>query len=169
MAAQSPNRRAGAYVKGFAMPYQGLADGFYFAVQRPATKRVDHYGILDIGNRRGAPSSDGLGAVILHQRPPGITANWLRDTGDWLVLHKIEDEAGALERLRIALTDPAYAVLRHNCEHFVRFVAFGVWESKQLQGAVGLAGLAVVAIAAFHSERPRSRPRRKRTRSARAA
>lgn len=73
------------------------------------------------------------------------------------MLHKIEDESAALKRLRIALTDAAYAVLRHNCERFARFITFGVWESKQLRGAFGLAGLAVVAIATFHDEHPRSR------------
>ncbi len=33
------------------------------------------------------------------------------DTGDWQLMHRIEDEAAALERLGIALTDTAYAAL----------------------------------------------------------
>jgi hypothetical protein len=153
------------------MSYQGYPDGLYLVTERSAAKGVDHYAILDIGNTRAAPSMDEFGPVILHQRPPAITANWLHETGDWQVLHKIEDEAAALERFRIALTNPAYAVLRHNCEHFARFVAFDTWESKQLQAAGWVAGLAVLVIAAFNDEgqRPRSRRRQRRTKSARAA
>lgn len=153
------------------MHYQGCADGLYFAVQRSAAKGFDHYGIIDIGNRRRASSMDKLHPVVRHQRPPGITADWLRDTGDWQLTHRIADEAAALERIRIALTDPVYAALRHNCEHFARWVAFGVWESKQLQAAGWIAGLSMLVIAAFNDEvqRPRSRRRPRRTRSARVA
>ena len=153
------------------MPYHDCADGLYFAVQRSAAKGFDHYGIVDIGNRRRAPSVDNLHPVVLHQRPPGITADWLRDTGNWQLMHRIEDEAVALERLGIALTDPAYPALRHNCEHFARWVAFGVWESKQLQVVGWIASLSMLVITAFNDEvqRPRSRRRPRRTRSARAA
>ena len=133
MASQRPNRQAGAYVNGSAMPYKGLEDGSIslFNGRPPRGSIITAFSILAID----APSSDALGPVILHQRRPSNTANWLRDTGDWLVLRKIEDESAALERLRIALTDPAYAVLRHNSERFARSVAFGVWENKQLQAS----------------------------------
>jgi len=134
-------------------------------MQRSAEKGVDHYGILDIGNRRGAPL-DGPDPVIMHQRPPRITANWLYETGTWRVLYKIPDEDAALERLRLALYDPTYAVLRHNCEHFARFVAFGVWESKQVQAGgwvvIGLITLAVMAPSEERSQLRRRRPKVRR-------
>jgi hypothetical protein len=91
------------------VPYQGLDDGSIspFNGRPPRGSIIEAFSILEID----APSFDALGPVIFHQRRPSSTANWLRDTGDWLVLHKIEDESAALERLGIALTDEAYAVL----------------------------------------------------------
>jgi hypothetical protein len=59
--------------------------------------------------------------------------------------------------MRIALTDPAYAPLRHNCEHFACWVAFGVWESKQLQAAGWIAGLSMLVAAAFERDLGRRR------------
>jgi hypothetical protein len=148
------------------VPYQSLADGLYFVMQQSPAKGVDHYGILDIGNRRGAPS-DGPDPVVIHQLPPRITANWLHETGTWCVLYKIPDEAAALERLRLALYDPTYAVLRHNCEHFARFVGFGVWESKQVQAAGWMVGgLVTLAVMASGDEHPRPRRRRPKVRRA---
>jgi hypothetical protein len=148
------------------MPDKGLADGLYFVRQRSIEKRVDHYGILDIGNRR-RNLRFGRAPVILHQVRPRIRADWLRNTGRWQVLHKIEDEAAALGRVEIALTDPNYVLLRHNCEHFARFVAFGTWESKQLQAAGLLTGM--VALAIIATDDGHDVPRRRRRNARRAA
>jgi hypothetical protein len=149
------------------MPYQGLADGLYFVRQYSREKGVDHYGILDIGNRRRAPGYSGT-PVILHQLRPRIRADRLHKTGTWQVLYKIDDEAAALKRVKIALSDPDYALLRHNCEHFARFVAFGVRESKQLQAAGWLTGIITLAIIGTEDEplRPRRRKPKSRRRAA---
>src|SRR5689334_9271390 len=111
------------------MPYQNFPDGLYFARQ-PATKAGvgAHFGIIDIGNRRRAPTRR-RDPVVMHLRQPGIVTNWLRETGTWQVIERIRDERGALERLRIAARyNPRYAIHRDNCEHFARFIAYGRWE-----------------------------------------
>ncbi len=47
------------------MPYQGLADGLYLVMQRSPGKAIDHYGILDIGNRLAVGGADGINPVAL--------------------------------------------------------------------------------------------------------
>ena len=133
------------------MSYQGYPEGLYLVVQKSTEKGVDHYGILDIGNRLGMPGADGINPVIVHQCPPGIRADWLQNTGAWSVRGKITDEPYAIERYKAALANPAYDLFGHNCEHFARFVATGVQESTQLQAAGWVAGLAVLALVAFNS------------------
>jgi hypothetical protein len=137
------------------VPYQNLADGLYLVTQRSAAKGVDHYGILDVGNRLRVPGADGTNPVVVHQCPPGIRADWLQDTGAWEVLGRITDEPYAVARYHTALANPAYDLFGHNCEHFARFVATGVRESKQLQAAGWIAGLATLVIVASAEERPK--------------
>jgi hypothetical protein len=151
------------------MPYQDYADGLYLATHWSANKRVEHFLILDIGNRLGIEGVDGSNPVVVHQCPPMIRTDWLQDVGACLLRTKIEDEAAAIERLHFALRNPQYALFFHNCEHFARWVAFGVWESEQLQAAGWVVGLTAVAIAALDDEPQRSRSRRRRRTSARAA
>jgi len=62
------------------VPYQGFPDGLYLVMQRSVGKGIDHYGILDIGNRLGVRGADGINPVIVHQSPSGITADWLGQT-----------------------------------------------------------------------------------------
>lgn len=143
------------------MPYRGYPDGLYFAVQRPSRKRVRHYGIVDIGNRCRVQEVDGGEPMVLHQSPPAIRIDRLRDTDGWFLLCKIEDESAVISRVNVALHDPTYKLFWHNCEHFARFVAFGVRESKQLQAAGWVAALTALAVASLNEEAPRSRPRRK--------
>lgn len=131
------------------MPYQGYEDGLYLVKQKSIDKGVDHYGILDIGNRIHHPNVDGINPVLIHQTPPHIKLDWLQDTGAWDVQGKITDEKMAIERIKHALKDPAYNLLGNNCEHFSRFVATGKRESTQVQAVVAMAGLAVIAIAAL--------------------
>ena len=130
------------------MPYQGLTDGLYLVMQRSPGKAVDHYGILDIGNRLAVGGADGINPVVVHQTPPGIKADWLQHTGEWRVLGRITDEPFAIARYRAALANPKYDLFGHNCEHFARFVATGVRESKQLQAAAVVAGLAALVMVA---------------------
>ena len=168
-----PQRATDAYTKGrgYPMLYQVYADGLYLATQPPANKRVEHFLIADIGNRLGTVGVDGSRPVVVHQCPPMIRTDWLQDVGGCFLRYKIEDEAAAIERLQFALHDPQYAVLWHNCEHFARWVAFGTWESKQLQAVGWIVGLTAVTIAALNDESQRRRSHRRRTRSglARAA
>lgn len=126
------------------MPYQQYSDGLYLLKQRSQAKPVDHYGILDVGNRLGIPQVNGLLPVVVHQRPPSVTISWLQDTGSWTVLAKITDESDALQRMRAALQNPDYDLFGHNCEHFARYVATGRKESTQLQAIGVVAGLAAI-------------------------
>ena len=87
-------------------------------------------------------------SVVVHQTPPGIKADWLQHTGEWRVLGRITDEPFAVARYRAALANPKYDLFGHNCEHFARFVATGVRESKQLQAAAVVAGLATLVMLA---------------------
>jgi hypothetical protein len=131
------------------MPYQGIPDGLYLVRQHSQEKRVDHYGIIDIGNRLRYPHAPQ--PVVIHQSPPSIRADWLQTTGAWAIVGKIEDEAGAIARVNQAATNPAYDLLVHNCEHFARYVATGTRESTQVQGVVAIAGL--VGLVVFLSTR----------------
>jgi hypothetical protein len=84
------------------------------------------------------------------------------------LLGQITDEWYATQRYQIAIGNPAYSLFGHNCEHFARFVATGIPESKQLQAVGWVAGLAVLVPAGASAELQRPR-RRRRARSALAA
>ena len=129
------------------MPYEHLDDGLYLLKQKSAEKGVDHYGILDVGNRLRHPEVVAqVQPVVVHQRPPRIQLDWLQNTGQWQVLGKITDEADAIVRMMAAAKNPKYDLFGHNCEHFARYVATGRHESTQIQAAVVLAGLAAIAF-----------------------
>ncbi len=130
------------------MAYQDLADGLYLLKQKSEAKGVDHYGILDVGNRIGHLNVDGKHPVVIHQTPPTIRLDWLQDTGAWDVLGRITDEEAAKARMTAAFNNPNYDLFGHNCEHFARFVATGRSESTQLQAAGFIAGLAALAFIA---------------------
>jgi hypothetical protein len=136
------------------MPYQGLADGLYLA-KRPAltTKIVDHFGVIDIGNRLGYPLPPMAEPtpVVIHQTAEGLKAEVL--SGQWNIEARIDDESGAKARIQTAMATPDYDLFGNNCEHFARFIASGVKESKQLQVAafVGIAGLAIWGLSNLES------------------
>ena len=130
------------------MPYQGYPDGIYLLRRPASTKPLDHYAVLDVGNRLGFINSDGRQPVVLHQTPPRIRFDWLQDTGAWEVIGHVLDEEDAIHRLHYALQSPDYALFRNNCEHFARFVATGSHESKQIQASVVMAGLAMLIYSA---------------------
>lgn len=133
------------------MPYQGYMDGLYLVKQRSQTKVVDHYGILDIGNRLRHPHADGINPTVLHQTPPQVRIDWFQDTGTWEVLGQITDEAMAMNRLAQAAQNPNYDLFGNNCEHFARFVASGKRESTQLRAAAIATGLGVLTVLALRS------------------
>ncbi len=118
------------------MPYRDISDGLYLVKQKSSEKVVDHYGILDIGNRLNHPQGNGINPVIVHQTPPSIKINWFEEVGgDWEILGTITDENMAKERMNMLLENPLYDLFGNNCEHFARFVATGKRESTQLQTA----------------------------------
>jgi len=130
------------------MPHQQLADGLYLLKQRSPEKGVDHYGVVDVGNRLALPNVDGSHPVVVHQTPPSIAFNWLKDTGTWNVLGRITDEPEAIQRMKKALENPGYDLFGHNCEHFARYVATGRRESTQLQAVGVMASLAALVYVA---------------------
>jgi len=131
------------------MPYQEYSDGLYLVMQNSQEKGVNHYGILDIGNRIQHPEVNNTHPVVIHQTPPKIQLSWLQDTGLWNILGKITDEAMAIERIKQASQSPNYSLFGHNCEHFARYVATGKKESTQIQAAVVIAGFAALTLAAL--------------------
>jgi hypothetical protein len=124
------------------MPSSVLPPGLYLLMQHSPSKGVEHYGILDTGNRLGY----GLQPVVIHQTPPGIRVDWLASTREWLIVGRVLDEAGAMARIRMSLQNPRYDLFGHNCEHFARFVATGRRESHQLQAVVAVAGIVTLMI-----------------------
>lgn len=130
------------------MPDKQLQNGLYLLVQKSEEKGVDHYGILDVGNRLSLDEVRVVRQpVVIHQTPPSIQIHWLQNTGVWTNLGKILDEPAAIARIRHAARNPNYDLFGNNCEHFARYVATGVRESTQVQTAVFVAGL--VALTAY--------------------
>ncbi|MEK6551022.1 MAG: hypothetical protein AABZ50_05210 [Pseudomonadota bacterium] len=134
------------------MPYQDLEDGLYL-ISQPAEKngvRIEHFGILDIGNTLQHPKVNGEHPVVVHQTPPHVRADWLGNTGNWSVLGRITDAAGAMQRLKAAFANPHYDLFGNNCEHFARFVAHGERRSNQIfWGGVGIIAAGVLAVYLF--------------------
>lgn len=130
------------------MPYQDIPDGLYLMKQTSERKGVDHYGILDIGNRLNQAQVNGQHPVVIHQTPPQIKMAWFQDTGQWTLLGRITDEAMAKKRIAEAFQNPKYDLFGHNCEHFARYVATGRKESTQLQAVGFVAGLVALVYMA---------------------
>ncbi len=141
------------------MPFQNCSDGLYLVTQWSFEKKCDHYGILDIGNRLRHPQLDGRCPMVIHQTPPSIRWDRLEDTGRWSVLGKITDEEYAILRLIHALSSPWYSLFGHNCEHFARFIATGVRESKQLQAVGAWAGVVALVVLVLKSAPAHARAR----------
>ncbi len=136
------------------MPHNIRKAGLYLMMQKTQMKGVlvDHYGILDVGNRMNLRNA-GWQPLVIHQTPPQIRLDRLADTGDWKVLGKITDESDAISRINKAIENSAYDLFGNNCEHFARYVATGRRESTQLQALGLVAGLlAIVVILAMSGE-----------------
>jgi hypothetical protein len=129
------------------MPYNGLADGIYLVCQKAREKMgVDHYGVLDIGNRLNIAGVCDDQPRVIHQTPPQITVSSLIETGAWEVLSQALNETEASIRFWRAIKDPVYNAVTNNCEHFARFVITGNRESRQLQTVVIVSGIVTLAI-----------------------
>lgn len=138
--------------KEHAMPYQNLNDGLYLITQ-PAEKngiKLEHYGILDVGNILRHPNADGSHPVVIHQTPPNIRADWLGNTGNWNLKGHISDVQGAMERIKEAFKNPTYDLFGNNCEHFARYVSQGKRYSNQIfWGGVGVIAAGALALYLF--------------------
>lgn len=116
------------------MPYQNLNDGLYLVSQPDEIDgiRIEHHGILDIGNVLQFPEANGTHPVIVHQTFPHIRVDWLSNTGYWNVLGHITDVTGAIQRLKAAFANPEYELFGYECAHFARFMAQGERYSNQI-------------------------------------
>jgi len=128
--------------------YDQLGSGLYLLKQHSTKKGVQHYAILDIGNRLRCDWNYGRRPVIVHQTPPTLRTAWADDTGDWEIVDRVVDESGARARIAMAAATPGYDLFGNNCEHFARFVATGVRESHQVRGYCLIGALLAVAIIA---------------------
>ena len=125
-----------------------LTRGLYLITQKCANKGLDHYAILDVGNRFGYRDVNPRCPVIFHQTPPHPRRELAIGTGSWQILTKILDESHAWDRLNEACTNPHYNALNNNCEHFARYVATGTRESHQVQVVGVLAAIVGLVLAA---------------------
>lgn len=128
------------------MPDRRLESGLYLIKQKSEVKNivVDHYGILDIGNR--LKLANAWQPIVIHQTPPRIRTDWLANTGNWAVLGRIADEQFAINRINKALENDTYDLFGNNCEHFALYVAHGKRESTQIQGIVFTIGLILLLL-----------------------
>ena len=127
-----------------------LARGLYLAKRRSPEKLVDHYGIIDIGNRALHPNVSPTCPAVYHINAAGLHWDYLANAGDgWQLLGRIVDEEAAIERIGQASANQRYDLLQNNCEQFARWVAFGAKTSMQLQwaGLLVVAGLTAWAMA----------------------
>lgn len=133
------------------LPVEQLSPGLYWISQHSQAKGVEHHAILDVGNRARISNSEVAHlAVIIHQTPPSITCQPFNGTGNWKLLKKIEDEQGAILRLRAACGNPIYSMIDNNCEHFARYIATSTRESHQVQVVGLLSILFGLALTAAH-------------------
>ena len=135
------------------MPFQGLPDGLY-CLKRPSTMNalVDHFGILDVGNRIAHPHVNQGHPILIEMTPPRLKASYFQGPEIWTNLGLIRDETQAIHQVRILSKNPDYHWFENNCEHFARGVATGRRESKQIQGGVIAAGLATLVLMAIWPE-----------------
>jgi hypothetical protein len=127
--------------------------GLYKVRQEGGSKKVAHYGILDVGNCLRRPDGSYFDSVIIHQTPPGLRHDSLHDFGPFKVVRTIRDVEGAIRRYNQALENPRYDLFGNNCEHFAGYVETGRRESGQLQGFVVLGILAAILIGSIASAR----------------
>jgi hypothetical protein len=131
------------------MGYLEMRNGLYLLKRRVSEKGVDHYGVGVAGNwvlrlQRTHP-------VVVHLMPSSLQFDWWNEK-DWTVVDKSRDSGAALDRLKAAIENKAWDLFSNNCEQFARAVVTGKRESRQLQGAVAIAGLAALAVLALRSE-----------------
>lgn len=132
------------------MPYQNLNDGLYLIKQPSHKVGIEHYGILDVGNTIQHPQANVLHPIVIHQIPPRIRMDWLKDTGNWNIVGEVKPEflGQAIGRIKVAFKDPNYDLFCNNCEQFARFIVQGEKYSTQLRWVGGIA-LILVAITIF--------------------
>ncbi len=128
------------------MPSPNLLPGLYLVEQPNAQKGLDHYAILDIGNRLMIPDVYPGEPILIHQTPPRVRRDYLATSGRWIILGQIHDERYAIARMKRALENPNYDLFGNNCEHFARYVATGKRESTQLKHWFFVGGVAALFL-----------------------
>ena len=110
---------------------------------------VEHYAIMDVGNRFGLEEVDPSQPVIIHQTPANVRIEPTAVRGEqWTIVERIVDVAEAKKRFEAALNKPDYNLADNNCEHFARFVANGKRESTQLMGYAVASAVTLVIVGA---------------------
>jgi len=123
------------------MTYDELGDGIYLLRRRSVGVLIEHEAILVVGEPCRQLWPDGPRTRIVHQTPPRLRTDSPEEFGDCLLLGRVDDQVGAIARIRYAHTRPDYDPLFRNCEHFARFVVNGQPVSPQLW----IAGVAIGA------------------------
>jgi hypothetical protein len=125
--------------------------GVYLAKQRSSYFVIEHYGVIVVGNslltQIGFPKNN---ALVFHLLDKGIQVDYLETSGNWEILGQVNETqiSNSIWRLKFAFNNPNYNLLSNNCEQFARYVAEGVKQSTQVQGA-GLVALAGIGLGAF--------------------
>ena len=134
------------------MTVNDLAPGLYLAKfdSNKLGGLIDHYGVLDIGNRSGFLIHPFAYTEphIIHQTHPELRVDALSELGpiDVVSVERIpaEKEQETTDLIRKAQEDPQYRLFDNNCEHFARGVATGERTSTQVTGVFKVLGCLAV-------------------------
>ena len=88
-------------------PAPQLGPGLYWVSQQSPKKGVVHHAVLDVGNRTGFADTGMWQDMLIHQTPPSIRREPSAGTGQWHLHLRIDDEQGAIERLKLACSSPS--------------------------------------------------------------
>jgi len=117
----------------------------------PSNASYRHYAILDIGSTLNVRASVGDGPLIiglaLEQGKKTDSGQQIKIKSfagdlllqDWGELTIVDDVEGARERFNEVGADDRYNLIFRNCEHFARYICFGVAHSRQvLNNPIGI-------------------------------
>lgn len=111
-----------------------LPDGLYLVTQYQKEKGVLHAAIADVGNCSGLATSPFGEPTILHLPATGYSVEALSAAGGtWDIVRRLEDQRGAIERIKRVHSKPEdYSLISNNCEHYTEYVENGVPKSPQV-------------------------------------
>lgn len=137
------------------IPHNNLRSGLYLVKQSGRKIGLEHYGILDVGNVIGHTKVKGQHPVVIHQTPPRVRIDWLKNTGSWHIVGRVQSKhlKEAIKRVNIALRDKNYDLFLNNCEQFARFIAEGKKYSTQLRAVGVLTALGTITLLSMNGQR----------------